>query len=311
MDDAGCGRSVAPGDVARIPLLIRYPPLGLIVIVITAPDGRVQPGRLSRALIGGPASATKLTEFGGSPESGSGGTVDETHRRTFDDYRQKGLAARCGFGTRPVLLIVDFINGFIDPSSPLGGPLGHEIQETGKLLEAFRRAGLSVVYTTIAYRPDLRDAGMWIRKVPALETLKKGTRMVEVDARIRPLVGETVIEKKQAAAFFGTDLDAELRSRGIDTIVMTGCTTSGCIRASAIDSIQHGYHTAVVADAVGDRAHGPHQANLFDIDAKYGDVISTNEALDYIASVTTSGGFASEADTTFRQWWSQANRAEG
>jgi maleamate amidohydrolase len=109
--------------------------------------------------------------------------------------------------------------------------------------------------------------------------------------------------------FFGTDLDADLRSRGIDTIVMTGCTTSGCIRASAIDAIQHGYHTAVVADAVGDRAHGPHQANLFDINAKYGDVISTNEALDYVASVTASGGFASEADTTFRQWWNQASRA--
>lgn len=237
--------------------------------------------------------------------------MDDTHRRTFDDYRQKGLAARCGFGASPVLLIVDFINGFTDPSSPLGGPLGHEIQETGKLLKAFRHAGLPVVYTTIAYRPDLRDAGMWIRKVPALEILKKGTRMVDVDARIRPLAGETVIEKQQASAFFGTVLDADLRSRGIDTIVMTGCTTSGCIRASAIDSIQFGYHTAVVADAVGDRAHGPHQANLFDIDAKYGDVISTSEALEYVASVTASGDFASEADNRFRQWWTQASRAGG
>ncbi len=237
--------------------------------------------------------------------------MDETHRRTFDDYRQKGLAARCGFGTRPVLLIVDFINGFTDPSSPLGGPLGHEIQETGKLLKAFRRASLPVIYTTIAYRPDLRDAGMWIRKVPSLEILKQGTRMVEVDARILPLAGETVIEKKQASAFFGTNLDADLRARGVDTIVMVGCTTSGCIRASAIDSIQYGYHTAGVADAVGDRAHGPHQANLFDIDAKYGDVISTSEALDYIATAVASGGFGSEADNAFRQWWNQASRAGG
>ncbi len=237
--------------------------------------------------------------------------MDDTHRRTFDDYRQKGLAARCGFGARPVLLIVDFINGFTDPTTPLGGPLGHEIQQTGKLLEAFRRASLAVVYTTIAYRADLGDAGMWIRKVPSLEILKKGTAMVEIDDRIRPLAGETVIEKKQASAFFGTDLDADLRGRGIDTIVMTGCTTSGCIRASAIDSIQYGYHTAVVADAVGDRAHGPHQANLFDIDAKYGDVISTAEALDYVASVSGSGGFAAEADGAFRHWWNQAGRAGG
>ncbi len=234
--------------------------------------------------------------------------MDDTQRRTFDDYRDKGLAARCGFGARPVLLIVDFINGFTDPSTPLGGPLGHEIGETGKLLDAFRGASLPVIYTTIAYRSDLKDAGMWIRKIPSLEILKKGTAMVEIDARIRPLAGETVIEKKQASAFFGTDLDADLRARGVDTIVMTGCTTSGCIRASAIDSIQHGYHTAVVADAVGDRAHGPHQANLFDIDAKYGDVISTREALDYVASVAATGGFAAEADGAFRQWWSQAGQ---
>ena len=237
--------------------------------------------------------------------------MDESHRRTFDDYRQKGLAARCGFGTHPVLLIVDFINGFTDPSSPLGGPLGHEIQETGKLLQAFRRASLPVIYTTIAYRSDLRDAGMWIRKVPALKILKQGTRMVEVDARIPPLADETVIEKKQASAFHGTDLHALLRSRAIDTIIMTGCTTSGCIRASAIDSIQYGYHTGVVADGVGDRAHEPHQANLFDIDAKYGDVISTGEALEYVASVSASGGFASQADSTFRQWWNQPSGTGG
>ena len=237
--------------------------------------------------------------------------MEESHQRTFDDYRRKGLAARCGFGTRPVLLIVDFINGFTDPSTPLGGPLGHEIQETARLLDAFRGGGLPVVYTTIAYRPDLGDAGMWIHKVPALEILKKGTRMVEIDDRIRPLRDETVIEKKQASAFFGTDLDGHLKASGVDTVVMTGCTTSGCIRASAIDSIQYGYHTAVVADAVGDRAHGPHQANLFDIDAKYGDVISTGEALEYVASVAATGGLAAAADDAFRQWWNADGRAGG
>ncbi len=237
--------------------------------------------------------------------------MDDSHRRTFDDYRRKGLAARCGFGARPVLLIVDFINGFTDPSTPLGGLLGHEIQETAKVLDAFRRADLPVIYTTIAYRSDLRDAGMWIKKVPSLEILKQGTTMVEIDDRIRPRPGETVIEKKQASAFFGTDLDARLKARGIDTIVMTGCTTSGCIRASAIDSIQHGYHTAVVAGAVGDRAHGPHEANLLDIDAKYGDVITTAEALGYVASAAEHGGFASEADSTFRQWWDDNGRTRG
>jgi len=231
--------------------------------------------------------------------------MDDSHRRTFDDYRRKSLAARCGFGARPVLLIVDFINGFTDPTTPPGGPLGHEIEQTGKLLEAFRRAALAVVYTTIAYRADLGDAGMWIRKVPAPEILRKGPPMVEIDDRIRPLAGETVIEKKQASAFFGTDLDDHLKGRGVDTVVMTGYTTSGCIRASAIDSIQYGYFTAVVADAVGDRANGPHQANLFDIDAKYGDVVPGSEVLDYLRTLSASGGTAGKVADDFRRWWNQ------
>ena len=131
-----------------------------------------------------------------------------------------------------------------------------------------------VVYTTIAYEPDFRDAGLFIKKVPSLSILLKGSPMVEVDRRIAPLPGERVVEKKFASSFFGTDLAGYLKGLGVDTVIMTGCTTSGCVRASAIDSLQYGFLTVVVREGVGDRPEGTHEANLLDIDAKYGDVVS-------------------------------------
>lgn len=228
---------------------------------------------------------------------------------TFEDYQRKGLAVRMGFGARPVLLVVDFINGFTDPATPLGGDLSEEIAATAGLLDDFRAAGLPVVFTTIAYEPDLRDAGMWIKKVPSLSILVKGSRMVEIDDRLRPRPGETVVSKKYASAFFGTDLDADLKARGVDTIVMAGCTTSGCIRSSAVDSIQSGYYTIVVREAVGDRAEGPHEANLFDIEAKYGDVVSLDEAKEYLRSIVPAGegegDIAAKAGDDFQRWWNQ------
>lgn len=230
-------------------------------------------------------------------------------QETFEDYRRKGLAVRSGYGARPVLLVVDFINGFTDPSSPLGGDLTRQIEVTVGLLAEFRRGGLPVVYTTIAYNADLRDAGMWIKKIPSLNILIKGSAMVEVDGRIPPRRDEYVVEKKFASSFFGTDLEAYLKALGVDTIIMTGCTTSGCIRSSAIDSMQCGFYTIVVGDAVGDRAEGPHEANLFDIDAKYGDVVSSREALDYVRSVIAASGFAAPAQDDFQRWWNQDSSA--
>lgn len=224
---------------------------------------------------------------------------------THEDYKRKGFAVSCGYGTSPVLLVVDFINGFTDPSTPLGGDFTKELGVTRDLLTAFRGAGLPVVFTTIAYEAHYRDAGMWIKKVPSLEILRKGTPMVEVDDRIRPEPAERILEKKFASAFFKTDLEAYLNARGIDTVIMVGCTTSGCVRASAIDSISCGYHTIVVAEATGDRAQGPHEANLFDIEAKYGDVVSLREVTDYLNSVTSDGGYAQKVQDDFQRWWNQ------
>lgn len=234
--------------------------------------------------------------------------MNDWQNGTRADYERKGFAGRSGYGKSPVLLVVDFINGFTDPSTPLGGNFAWEINATRQLQEAFRRGKLPVIYTTIAYAPDLRDGGIFVKKVPSLAILQRGSPLVEVDQRIRPAPGERVIEKKYASSFFGTDLDMHLRSRGIDTIIMAGCTTSGCIRASAIDSLQYGYHTIVVREAVGDRAAGPHEANLFDIDAKYADVVPLAEALEYLGAFAASVDFAAKAQDDFDRWWPRAQR---
>ena len=235
--------------------------------------------------------------------------MTDWQQETAEDYKRKGFSARSGFGANPALLVVDFINGFTDPASPLGGDFSGELAVTAQLLGEFRRAGRPVAYTIIAYDPDFRDAGLFIKKVPSLAVLVKGSDYVEIDDRIHAEPGDYIVSKKYASAFFGTNLDTWLRSHGVDTIVMTGCTTSGCIRASSIDSMQYGYHTVVVRDGVGDRAEGPHKANLFDIDAKYGDVVDSGAALDYVRALA-NGAPATSADD-FQRWWQQGASASG
>ena len=221
------------------------------------------------------------------------------------EYERKGFSARSGYGTRPALLVVDFIKGFTDSGTGLGGDYGSELAVTAKLLEEFRSRALPIYFTTVAYEPHLRDAGQFVAKVPALSILVKGSDWVRVDDRIRPRPSEQVVLKKYASAFFDTRLDMELRGLGVDTVVIVGCTTSGCVRASAIDSMQHGLQTVVVRDAVGDRARTPHEVNLFDIDAKYGDVVSSGEVLEYLRGLGRSGGLGATADDEFQRWWNR------
>jgi len=234
--------------------------------------------------------------------------MNDWQRSTRVDYERKGFASRSGYGRNPALVVVDFINGFTDPTTPLGGDFAWEINATRQLQDAFRRAKLPIFYTTIAYAEDLHDAGVFVKKVPSLAILQRGSPLTEVDKRLEPLPGERVIEKKFASAFFGTNLDVDLRLLGVDTVVIAGCTTSGCIRASAIDSLQYGFQTIVVREAVGDRAAGPHEANLFDIDAKYGDVVELADALDYLRGFAASVDFAARAQDDFDRWWPRAQR---
>lgn len=211
-----------------------------------------------------------------------------------EEARQIYAKARLGesvtMGSRPAVLVVDFSCGFTDPECTLGSDLTPQVEATSRLLDAAREKGLPVIFTTIGFEPSLKDGGLWLQKVPSLGDLQLGGHWVEIDPRLAPRPDETVIVKKGASAFFGTNLAAILISQGIDSIVLCGATTSGCIRATAIDLLQYGYPTLVPRECVGDRAQAPHDANLFDIQAKYADVVPLDEALAYVESVPTAVG---------------------
>lgn len=201
---------------------------------------------------------------------------------TKELYDDNEFGESVGLGEKPALIVIDLINAFTDPESNLGSDVSDVLNQTERLLTAFRDQDLPRYFTTVAYEESYGDAGMFIEKVPAMRELELDTERVAVDDQVAPVDDERVILKKYASAFFGTDLETELTTHRVDTLVLTGVTTSGCIRATAVDSLQHGYRTIVPADAVGDRAEGPHKANLFDIDAKYGDVIRTDEVVAYL-----------------------------
>jgi maleamate amidohydrolase len=210
---------------------------------------------------------------------------DEEARRVYAKAR---LGESVTMGTRPAVLVVDFSCGFTDPACALGSDLSDEIAATKRLLDAARERGLPVIFTTIGFESSLKDGGLWLQKVPSLGELRLGGDWVEVDPRLERRPEETVIVKKGASAFFGTNLVSVLLSQGIDSIILCGATTSGCIRATAIDLLQYGFPTLVPRECVGDRAQAPHEANLFDIQAKYADVVPLAEALDYVESVSAA-----------------------
>jgi nicotinamidase-related amidase len=199
-------------------------------------------------------------------------------------YEERDFGEGVGFGDDPALVVIDLINAFTDPETNLGADLDEVVERTDRLLSVFREHDLPRYFTTVAYEESYGDAGVFVEKVPALRELREGTDAVEVDPRIEPEDDERVVLKKYASAFFGTDLGTELTTDGVDTLVVAGVTTSGCVRATAVDSLQHGYRTIVPEDAVDDRAEGPHRANLFDIDAKYGDVVTTDAVIDHVRS---------------------------
>jgi maleamate amidohydrolase len=191
----------------------------------------------------------------------------------------EGFGERQGPGTRPALVVVDLVYGFTDPDSPLYCGTDGAVAATARLLDAARAAGAAVAFTTVEYdEAGARVARAFLAKVPALRTLAAGTRWPAIDERIAPRPDEPVLVKLFASAFFGTPLAAMLAAHGVDTVVVTGASTSGCVRATVVDALQHGYRVVVPREGVADRATGPHEAALFDIDAKYGDVVGIDEA---------------------------------
>jgi maleamate amidohydrolase len=214
---------------------------------------------------------------------------DETARAV---YAKAGLGQAVTLGERPAVLVIDFSCGFTDPGCPLGSDLTPQVEATRRLLDSARERGLPVVFTTIAFEPSLKDGGLWMQKVPALGVLQLGGAWAAIDPRLDPRDDETVIVKKGASGFFGTNLASVLVTQGVDTVVLCGATTSGCVRATAIDLLQYGWPTIVPRECVGDRAQAPHDANLFDIQAKYADVVSVDDALGYLEGIPGKVGTA-------------------
>ncbi|MEZ5075928.1 MAG: isochorismatase family protein [Solirubrobacterales bacterium] len=211
--------------------------------------------------------------------------IPKAYEDTFSFYRERGFGHRVGFGTRPAVLVIDMIRAFTEEESPLASDLADQIEAINSILPAARAAGAPIVYTTVAYDRQLAEAGVWIRKVPTHEWLMEGSEWVECDPRMDRHPDDQWLVKKYASCFFGTDLSSRLVSRGVDTVIVTGCTTSGCVRATAVDACSHGFHTIVPEECVGDRAELPHLASLFDIDAKYGDVVERREVESVLAEV--------------------------
>lgn len=203
------------------------------------------------------------------------GELENNYRGVFD--------GRIGFGRRPALLIVDFIRAYTTTGSPLYAPaVADAVGHTAVLLESARRRGALVVFTRVTYDPQGIAGGRFVDKVPVLRRLVAGEPLAEIVPELAPGPGEVVLEKQYASAFFGTPLASLLNARGIDTVILTGCSTSGCVRATAVDGMQHGFRVIVPRACVADRHAAPHEANLFDIDAKYGDVVEAREVLAYL-----------------------------
>jgi nicotinamidase-related amidase len=197
-------------------------------------------------------------------------------------YQRAGWGSRTPRGTRPAVVVVDLSRGFTEPEFPTGADLTDVVAATGELIAAARAGGAPVIFTTIAYdEADVAGGCAWLRKAPGLGILRVGSELVDLDPRLPVEPTDPVVVKKGASAFFGTDLAATLVALGADTVLICGATTSGCVRASVVDAVQSGFSVLVARECVGDRAQGPHDANLFDIDAKYGDVIELADAISY------------------------------
>jgi maleamate amidohydrolase len=219
------------------------------------------------------------------------------HKSDETFFEDRGFGKLIGFGKKPGLIVVDMITGFTDPSMPMGSDLSVEIEKVNKLLNTMHKMDLPVFFTTIAYDDDsLTDSGIWYQKMEGLKTLKTGTVAVNVDPRLDFRYGDGLIVKKYASAFFGTDLISRLNAKNVDTIIIVGCTTCGCVRATAVDALQYGYRPIVVEDAVGDRSLASHEQSLFDLRQKYADVLKTDEVV-----TTVSSKYASDCNKSFNK----------
>ena len=199
-----------------------------------------------------------------------------------------------GFGSKPAVVVIDFTLAYTTPGSAFFAEgVVRAVRDTVPLLAAARAAGVPVIHTKVLYHPSGADGGWFVRKVPALRKLVPGEPLAEIDPAVAPLPDEVVIVKQYPSPFFGTPLAPMLTALGVDTLILAGCSTSGCVRAGALDGVQHGYRVVVPRECVGDRHDGPHDANLFDIHAKYGDVVGRDQVIAYLSGLPASRPAAS------------------
>ena len=203
----------------------------------------------------------------------------------LDVYTFQNFGNRVGIGRRAALLIVDFTVGFNDPKLFGGGNIDAAIKRTVGLLQFFREQKLPVAFTRVVYADDGSDCGVFAMKAPSLRMLTETHPAGQVVPELPPLAGEYMVRKTQASAFFGTGLAPWLVQQGADTVVVAGCTTSGCVRASVVDAMQNNFRTIVARDCVGDRALGPHEANLFDMGQKYADLMERDQIIGELKNV--------------------------
>ncbi|SCK47728.1 Nicotinamidase-related amidase [Streptomyces sp. WMMB 714] len=208
-------------------------------------------------------------------------------RETDATYERAGFGAAVRRGTRPVLVVVDLTRGFTEDSFPSGADLTEVVGATTELTEAARAARVPVVWTAISYTPAEAEGRSvtWLDKAPGMRALLEGSDAVALDPRLPRRPEDHLVVKKGASAFFGTSLAATLTGLGCDTALVCGATTSGCVRATAVDAVQSGFPVLVPRECAGDRAQGPHDAALFDIQAKYGDVVALSDALAYLSGL--------------------------
>lgn len=195
----------------------------------------------------------------------------------------EGFGHTLGWGSWPAVLLVDLVRAYLEPASPLFADADDAVDAAARVAAAARAAAVPVLFTRVEYQPGGADGGVFYRKLPALSVFDRGSALGDFPDRLRPLDGEPVIVKQYPSAFFKTSLHERLQALGVDTVVVCGLSTSGCVRATVVDAVSLGYIPIVVREAVGDRAERPHEQALYDLSAKYADVLSERDVIDHFA----------------------------
>ncbi len=201
------------------------------------------------------------------------------------NYAAGGFGRSLQWGVSPAIIVVDLCVAYLQPGSPLFADAEPARASAARLVDLARSLDVPVIFTRVEFEPGGIDGGLFFKKVGALQSFERGNPLGEFPESPRPMPGEVVVTKQYASAFFSTSLASTMNAMRIDTAIVTGVSTSGCVRATALDALQHGFVPLVVRDAVGDRHPGPHEANLFDLQAKYADVISEHQCVEYLKSL--------------------------